>query len=891
MQMYRPPAAVPAGMPPAQANRFPAQSVPSQAQQPFTPAPAKTPSKAIKIVNPLTNEVVDFSSKSTVASSAPSSATTPAPAPVEATPVKAEAVKEKNVTVTLKTPSGKPLDFKSPAKPTGDGTVQPAKSEEKRGEDAAPAVTSPVKDVKAEKIELKVESADKEITVTAKPEETRVPTEAPPTKEPVVEKKAPATVEKAAAPVAKSQVEGEVKPEEKPIAKPEATSVVTPEVEEEVAPKEAVTLAEPELEDGEIPESVNESSVKLTEKTTTEEPNSEEIAPTKPKAVSDPNRVITKLASFEGVIYPEGVTPPAKKNGIFKYTKEFLMNFADIIKDKPAGLPSMESFVEDGKPSPRPSRPSSGSGSNFYAGGSGQGSFSAGGKRPSGGGYPHAKGMITVPAPSGLRNMPGRMPIAGSNASVGGQSGSKNAGSWDKGGQGLPPRPGAGGRGYRHGPPPPPAEPPVEPLKVSENAWTPDLVKKKKGAAPQAVTPANEEEAQKFHEEDIAKKVKGLLNKLTIDKFDKIGEQFLVMDISTPNVLKKTIELIFEKALDEYHFQSMYGRLCHKLSNELPKVQTWIDIDAKNNVFRRLLLNKCQEEFEKSEKWSKADSEGAESRQERLKRLHSMSAEEKEKYAEEEYQRTKLKRRVLGNISFIGELFKLQMITEKIMHGCVKQLLAKVQDPEEEETEALCRLLKGIGGRLDHEKAKSHMDVYFLRIKELSQNPKLPSRIRFMLEDLIEQRKNDWKARQEVVGPMTIAEIHALEEKKQREEEEASRRNASGRGGRGGRGGGPAPYGRQNSVGGGRGGPQDVRAMGGGGGDGWQSVDRAKTARQVDDNMNRFGKIESAKKKGEIHLGPQAGNWSKGAMGGSAKDEEKSKVAPTGNKFRYLYKF
>ncbi|KAI8847491.1 armadillo-type protein, partial [Chytridium lagenaria] len=243
------------------------------------------------------------------------------------------------------------------------------------------------------------------------------------------------------------------------------------------------------------------------------------------------------------------------------------------------------------------------------------------------------------------------------------------------------------------------------------------------------------------------KKAKGLLNKLTIEKFDTISDQFLALPINTQSLLKKVIELVFDKALDEHHFQNMYGRLCQKLSNELPKVQKWIDMDAKNNIFRRLLLNKCQEEFERSEKWSQTDADDALSRKERLQRLHEMSADEKAQYAEDEFQRNKLKRRVLGNISFIGELFKLQMITEKIMHNCVQQLLSKVVDPEEEETECLCKLLKSVGERLDHPAAKSHMDLYFTRIKELSVNQKLPARIRFMIQDLIEQRRSKWKAR------------------------------------------------------------------------------------------------------------------------------------------------
>lgn len=52
---------------------------------------------------------------------------------------------------------------------------------------------------------------------------------------------------------------------------------------------------------------------------------------------------------------------------------------------------------------------------------------------------------------------------------------------------------------------------------------------------------------------------------------------------------------------------------------------------------------------------------------------------------------------------FIGELFKLKMLTENIMHECVLKLL---KSHDEESLECLCRLLTTIGKELDTDKAK-----------------------------------------------------------------------------------------------------------------------------------------------------------------------------------------
>lgn len=65
--------------------------------------------------------------------------------------------------------------------------------------------------------------------------------------------------------------------------------------------------------------------------------------------------------------------------------------------------------------------------------------------------------------------------------------------------------------------------------------------------------------------------------------------------------------------------------------------------------------------------------------------------------------RDQARRRSLGNIKFIGELFKLKMLTEAIMHDCVVKLL---KNHDEESLECLCRLLSTIGKDLDFEKAK-----------------------------------------------------------------------------------------------------------------------------------------------------------------------------------------
>ena len=68
-----------------------------------------------------------------------------------------------------------------------------------------------------------------------------------------------------------------------------------------------------------------------------------------------------------------------------------------------------------------------------------------------------------------------------------------------------------------------------------------------------------------------------------------------------------------------------------------------------------------------------------------------------------EYAESKERRRIMGNIRFIGELFKLSMLTENIMHNCIMSLF---RGRDDESLESLCRLLTTIGKDLDHAKGK-----------------------------------------------------------------------------------------------------------------------------------------------------------------------------------------
>lgn len=256
----------------------------------------------------------------------------------------------------------------------------------------------------------------------------------------------------------------------------------------------------------------------------------------------------------------------------------------------------------------------------------------------------------------------------------------------------------------------------------------------------------NKYEIGKFSDDEHLKQrqIKAILNKLTPQNFDKLFEQVKEVDIDSALTLTGVISQIFDKALMEPTFCEMYAKFCVDLAADLPEFNE----NNEKITFRRVLLNKCQEEFERGER-EQAEADRLEEEGE-----VKLSKEEREE------KRIKARRRMLGNIRFIGELYKMSMLTERIMHECIKKLLGEYQYPDEEDVEALCKLMSTIGHMIDRPKARVHIDAYFDRMMKLSNDQKLSSRLRFLLKDVIDLRKNGWQQRRKVEGPKKIEEVH-----------------------------------------------------------------------------------------------------------------------------------
>lgn len=260
---------------------------------------------------------------------------------------------------------------------------------------------------------------------------------------------------------------------------------------------------------------------------------------------------------------------------------------------------------------------------------------------------------------------------------------------------------------------------------------------------------------------ELIRQFRSILNKLTPENFPILIQNLKELTIDTVDLLDECISLVFEKAINEPNYSASYAQLCKEVS-----IVFVVPLDEKNSqqkaVFKNRLITQCQKEFMRHR-----DGDLPKTNAEKLKTIEDELDEVKkeELRAEFDEENVKIRRRAVGTVHFIGELYKIEMLTSKIMNSCISHLLDQTMCSEET-LECLCKLLTTIGKRLEKTDDKKRIDLseYFTTLSKIADKKhplNISSRIKFMIQDLIDLRLNNWTPRklQRENKPLTMDQI------------------------------------------------------------------------------------------------------------------------------------
>ncbi|KAL4079179.1 ARM repeat-containing protein [Scleroderma citrinum] len=467
-----------------------------------------------------------------------------------------------------------------------------------------------------------------------------------------------------------------------------------------------------------------------------------------------------KIDRLDKIKYPDGIRGPKAQlnrnaeDGKFRYDRDFLLQFMAVCRGKPPNLPPLEALeisrssynmthgghgrhhqtcaaiLASGAHSPSDALDIAGFKTGVPPNQFTMGQFSTPGSKLTS----EERFMITPGAPSAPVCSGPTAPLNHPEmTSQGGHTGKKRIRT--KRGEKRKSAPVQRGPGSGSGllaTAPTPFLEPIKPLETSANRWVPMSTQ------------------QKAVEPDTSEIVVGkIVTWVNTSENERDGRTLI-----------QVIGLIFERAISEATRNEMHARLCHKIMETIsPRIQddSTKSSDGKpiagGQLFRKCLLGRCKEDFERGWASKKTTARTAVTNE-------TKGDKNKTELSVDEYcAAQKAKHRGLNLVKFIGELFKLQMLTERIMHESVKKLLGNAEDFAEVELEKLCQLLRIIGQLLDVPKARAHMDVYFSKMRNLCKSGSLSPRMQFMFQDVIELRDRKWQPRNTVKSPMT-AEVY-----------------------------------------------------------------------------------------------------------------------------------
>ena len=223
-----------------------------------------------------------------------------------------------------------------------------------------------------------------------------------------------------------------------------------------------------------------------------------------------------------------------------------------------------------------------------------------------------------------------------------------------------------------------------------------------------------------------------------MDNYTNISNS--IYDIIKDNLQyqEKFLDVLFMKAVNEQAFVFLYAKLCKEFDKKLPQ-KTNKNGKKSTSEMRVKLLDKCKGIFqiEHNEKFDKY--------------ITVSDPNERE---------IKMKKFVLGNVNFIGELINNFVLSKKIVFQCIENLFKRFEKIETDEKlrvinlEAIVVLMDKFGTLLKNSESKMKKEMldefnqkindYIKKLDIVQKESLIPGYVKYKIINLIERKKNNW---------------------------------------------------------------------------------------------------------------------------------------------------
>jgi len=221
-------------------------------------------------------------------------------------------------------------------------------------------------------------------------------------------------------------------------------------------------------------------------------------------------------------------------------------------------------------------------------------------------------------------------------------------------------------------------------------------------------------------DQEIIKKINGLLNKITEKNFEKLFDKINAI-LKNDKIIDNMIDKLFDKAIIQTSFCKIYAQFCAKFCNNTD--EKFLSCSIKESLMR-----KCDEMYKeclKEDDYEKVD-------------VHNY-----EKFCAY----MKNKKKLIGIFQFMGHLHKQKLATDNDISNYIKLLMKKIKiykkmrEIEQEQIEllenlceCLCKLLLTVSDSINIFKSLYIEDIKIF----MTDTNNFSARIRFMFMDLVD---------------------------------------------------------------------------------------------------------------------------------------------------------